>query len=639
MEVLLSKLSYRLYELESYSLSYDLSPVESLIDIREGLDWLSVNASKQLELMSLDELLSSYLRLVISLQQAFSPFNFKFRDLLLEFIDLARQLILEQDFYLSYEPNLAIKTHQISLMFNKVEQLNGKLEANSNLEMNVYESQVDQDNDYWLDDLIDFIERFSRVGVYYFEGGLNFKQEEVLNNDAKLALSGASTSLVLGVKTSQSLAWMTHNFTKFAWGIKQNAAVVSSLNLTPLFRGLRHANELLDWREKKRFKYSNYYKDLEKFYISSQSLTLKQAAEQLSNVLKALVETKENQNDLCISLNAFSKLQQSLPPVIKAISSSDSPKCYLSVNDYSGSTLLSLKVEESSFECEYTGDANALGGGYLSVSTDLDVLEHPVWQMKFANETICVPDHKIHSIQIYDVIDLGSCDNFSFVEMTFENIGVVDVFIAPKNIGLSELDARVVLIEGVEHIYGILVTDLELKRHAYKVLSKGVDAKTNMLWCVDGTNVVPEINPCAYDENGVNLVLRQDDVDIKGGGWLALINGIRCFIHADIVEKHLPVLFENVINLPGSTLPLVKLEGVCYPYLELEKRAVSSLVLLAWQDKSICVCVSSIYYEADTRELLQEVEGIKRAYFAEFALTSPNYDANLLYVIDSNSFG
>lgn len=639
MEVLLSKLSYRLYELESYSLSYDLSPVESLIDIREGLDWLKANVSKQLELMSLDELLDSFLRLVVSLQQGFSPFNFKFRDLLLEFIDLARQLILEQDFYLSHKPNLAIKTHQISLINNKLEQLNCELTANASLEMNVYESHVDQDNDYWLDDLIEFIERFSRVGVYYFEGGLSLKQNEVMNDDAKLVLSGASASLILGVKTSQSLAWMTHNFDKFTWAIKQNVAVVSSLNLTSLFRGLRHANELLGWREKKRFKYSGYYKELENFYVSSQSLTLKQAAEQLSNTSKTRIDTKESQSDLSISLSASSELQRSLAQVIKVISHVDFPKCYLSVNDFSGSTLLSLNGVECAFECEQVGEINALGDGLLSVSAELDVLEHAVWQMKFANENICVPDHKIHSMHIYEARDLGACDKFSFVEMTFETVGVVNVFIAPKNMGQYELGASVVLVEGFEQVYGLLVTSLALKRHAYKVPSKGADTKTNMLWCVDGVNVVPEINPCAYDENGVNLVLRQDDIKVEESGWLALFNGTRCFIHADIVEKHLPVLFECVVNLPGASLPFVKLEGVCYPYLELEKRAASSLVLLACQDESVCLSVSSIYYETDTRALLQEVEGIKRLDFAEFAQSSINYDANLLYVIDSNSFG
>ena len=648
MEVLLSKLSYRLYELESYSLSYDFSPVESLIDIREGLDWLSANAAQQFELMSLNELLDSFLRLVAGLQHELSPFNFKFRDLLLEFIDLARQLILEQDFYLSFEPNLATKSHQITLISNKIDLLSNELTTGSNLAVNVYESDVDQDNDYWLNDLIDFIERFSRVGAYYFEGGLNFKPEGLMNEDVKLILNNTSSSLVLGVKTSQSLAWMKHNFNKFRWNKRQDSKLVSPLNLASLFKGFRHANELLGWREKKRFKYSNYYKELESVYLASQSLTLKQAAKQLSSISKLDIEVMAYQSSLYVDLDAFDKLKQSLAKAINLNSCDHSFQYYLSLKDCAGCSYLSLEeVNELGLQSE--SEVGLIGGPNqidvelnklsLSVSVDLDVLEHSVWQMNFANEVICVPDHKIHSIQIFEVRDFESCDNFSIIQMTFDSIGTIDVFVAPHEQSQLEGDARVVLIEEVGRTYGILVTDMRLQRRAYKVASKGVNAKVTMLWCLGGENVVPEINPCAYEETSINLIVKQDDIRVDKSGWLAKVAGVFCFIGADIVEKHLPVTLENVVNLPGISLPLAKLEGVCYPYLDIEKELAISLVLLTSQDKYICLPVEAIYYEADMSNKLQSIEGIDRLDLREFSLLSSNYDANLLYVIDSNSFG
>jgi hypothetical protein len=133
--------------------------------------------------------------------------------------------------------------------------------------------------------------------------------------------------------------------------------------------------------------------------------------------------------------------------------------------------------------------------------------------------------------------------------------------------------------------------------------------------------------------------VKQDDIRVDKSGWLAKVAGIPCFIGADIVEKHLPVTLESVVNLPGVSLPLAKLEGVCYPYLDIEKELAISLVLLTSQDKCICLPVEAIYYEADMSHKLQSIEGIDRLDLREFSLLSSNYDANLLYVIDSNSFG
>lgn len=640
MDVLLSKLSYRLYELESHSLSYRHSPVESLIEVKEGLDWLSNMAKAQFELMPMAKLLDSFQHLVINLQRKHSPFNANVRDLLLEFIDLARQLVLEQSFYSASVLNLPPKHYQIENLISKVALIDASLDSSKQL-IKHFEAEVDQDDDDWLNKLIDFVERFSRVGEYYFEGGLNYKLESASQGLTQRSSGDVVHVFKLGVKTAQSLAWMKANFDQFQWISKDILENYKEQDLRPLFKGIRLAKSLMPKRAQREFKYPSYYNELESLYLKTQALSLEKIAEKLSIKLKASVGILPSQSKQYVDIGGAQDLEAEIDLARGLGAESKNAPFTLLVRDVSGTSWLSL-INEDVLKELAMADFSSLGQHcLLSIPIDADVLEYQVRQMLFANHLICVPEEKvllIHNCEDDLVIHDESC---SFIKMHFGSIGVVDVFVSGYQNLPSQGAGKVVLIKEFGFVYGILASDIMLQQQANKVPSHGLSTHVNMLWELSDSRIVPEINPLTYSINNQELsVDRNQIVDVSevSSGWVATIAGLCCFIQTDIVEKHVTTMTKEKVLLPEIQHSLIRLEGECYPYIDVANQPSSSLVLLGGQQHSVCISVNSIYYEKDMTRFMDNIETVERLSVNSLSEMIRDHSRNTLYVVDVNSF-
>lgn len=634
MEVLLSRLSYRLYELESYCLSYEISPVESLIDINDELDWLSDNASDQFELMSARQLLGSFSALVLNLQQNHSPFNIYFRDLFLEYIDLIRQLILEQNFNLSNTPNLIKKEPQIELLEKKVGQIQTEMRL-TKCELGAFEAELDQENADWLNILMDFIERFSRVGEYSFEGGLNYKFNLSRDDTTFINRNNASALLKIGVKTAQSLVWMKRNFNNFQWFPVDSVAEKKDINLIPYFRGFRHANAIMQWRDRKRFNYLYYYKELESAYLNFQGISLERVAERLKVMLGISIVVLPRQSDLHVNSRIVSSLLQDMSIAIRSISVLPHSSFTLFVHDVAANSKLSIIMGVMSDRKLISDFNHSFKNLVLTLPIDLDVLEHKLWSMDFGDERICVPDEKFHSIQSCKNAVLSLPDNEPFVKIEFEGVGLIDVFVTNNEDLSYEKEKSVILVDELGVISGFLVSEIVSECHAYKTPSSGIGSKIKMLWSLENADVIAEINPLAYLDSNNKQKVRQSEVVVDTSGWIALIAGIRIFISVEVVEKHLTVSMTDTFHIAYSEFSLVKIEGRCCPFLDLATKPALSLLLLSWQGESVCLSINSIYYEKNLDTLKQEIENVERIDLCDIPQAFENEYEGVLYVIDT----
>ena len=280
MDVLLSKLSYRLYEMESYCLSYDAFPVDSLIDIKEGLVWLKRALSDFSDSPPLLNLLGQIAGVIFHLQQQQSPFSPNYREILLEFIDLMRQLVLEQSFNDINAVNLVSKKSRIDLLISKIEQAKIDLSSHSSM-FNLYETEFVQDEESWLLMLIDFIENFSRIREFSLQGGINFKYEDGLEKETPLNSSSLVGVLKIQVKTSQSLAWMRRHYSQFNWALT-SFSHDGVVDLSPIFRSIRTARSKVKSHYQRGGDLALANRSLEAVYKATQVMTLKELVKTIS---------------------------------------------------------------------------------------------------------------------------------------------------------------------------------------------------------------------------------------------------------------------------------------------------------------------------------------------------------------------
>jgi len=640
MEVLLSKLSYRLYEMESYCLSYETFPLDSLIDIKEGLDWLKDASADLSYLVQLEPLLIQLTQFVSYLQQRLSPFSPDYRDLFLEFIDIVRQLVLEQGFYASAGFHLATKKEQIAQLIEKIQQERADI-IQPGRELNQFEARLEQDDEAWLSIVMDFIERFSRVGEYTFDGILTYKSDANTKNIGQLNQAGLASILTISVKTAQSLAWMRCHFNHFKWFVSTQGVSSKAKDLRPVFDALRQAKMLIHKQDQKYFAYRSSYQALEAAYLTTQTKSLANVAAQLTDKLGLPVFVLPTQSDLSVSDLEVSILLDDIFSLFGSLSVLSHQVFTLFSQDVSGcSKLIVISGLLDAGSERYLQRGSEYSGRDLvfSASYGLSVLGFKVWLSSTSDGLICIPDDKLHSIHKWDdrALDLTQ----SYISMVLEGVGLVDVFIGNNEILDSKIEKNVILINDLGVTYGILVGAVSVRYQAYKVPSFGLKPYINMLWYLDRVGVVAEINPLALIQAKSEPVEPPSDTpDLEGEqGWIVKIAGKTCFIHPEVVERHLTADKVERVALSYVDLPFIQLEGRCYPYFDFAKGSALSLLLLAWQGDSFCLSVSSIYYQKNVKSLLLKVEIIERLTFFDLSLIDEKNNENVLYVIDTKSF-
>lgn len=642
MEVLLSKLSYRLYEMESYCLSYENFPLDSLIEIKEGLDWLQSSMSNLPCLTQLESLLNQLTQFVSCLQQRLSPFSSSYRDLFLELIDLVRQLVLEQAYYAYCDIQLSTKPEQIAQLIERVQQEHASILQPSQA-LNKFEAKLEQDDDAWLTILMDFIERFSRVGEFTFEGNLSYKTDIGLKADSSLHQAGLAPILKVDAKTAQSLAWMNRHFSQFKWHISNQTISLSIKDLRPVFDCLRQAKVLIQKHDQKHFSYAYAYQVLETTYIATQADSLGNIADKLSDKLGFSVVSLPTQAGIYVEDLVVSTLLNDIFSLFNSHSPFNCQSFTLFTQDVSGksrlmvaSNLMDSKPKRYCLESSEYADRGLI----IDLPYALSVLEYKVWLASSSDGFICVPDSKVHSILVWNNEVLSTDLSQNYMSVLIEDVGQVDVFIGSREILDSQTQKNVILINDLGDMYGVLVEEVDVKHHVYKVPSMGLSPGVNMLWYFDQVGIVAEINPNALMKPEIEYVASQKDKpDLVGvGGWIAKIAGMHCFIHPEVVEKHLTT--DNAVNVTLSYVdsPFIQLEGRCYPYFDCVKGDASSLLLLVWRDESVCIAVNSIYYQKNIDDTLLRLDGVERLTLHDLSLIDEKMNENVLYVIDANSF-
>jgi len=642
MEVLLSKLSYRLYEMESYCLSYETYPLDSLIDIKEGLVWLKDASADFPYLTQLESLLMQLSQLVSCLQQRLSPFSPDYRDVFLEFIDLVRQLVLEQGFYAYSDFHLSAKSEQITQLIKRVQkETAGAIQPTR--ELNQFEAILEQDDDAWLSIVLDFIERFSRVGEYTFDGKLTYKFDTNAKSDGLLSQAGLAPLLTIGVKTAQSLAWMKCHFDQFKWSASKPAVRLKTKDLRPVFSVLRQAKMLIHEQDQKNFAYHSSYKVLEAAYLATQAEYLANLAAQLTEKLGCSVFSLPAQSDLYISELDVSTLFDDIFSLFSSYSVLSDQVFTLFSQDVSGgsrliivSGLLDTKFERHWLKNPEYKDSELV----FNASYGLSVLGHKVWLLNASDGLICVPDDKLHSIQVWDNRELTVDAAQNAISVVLEGVGQVDVFIGNSEILDSKIEKNVILINDLGVIYGILVETVAVRYHVYKVPSLGLSPSINMLWYFDKVGVVAEINPLALmNAESENLVSQKKEPALLAEqGWVVKIADKTLFIHPEVVERHLTADKVERLALSYVDLPFIRLDEWCYPYFDFAKGSALSLLLLTWQGSRVCLSVNSIYYKKGLNDILLETENVERLALYDLSLIDEKKTENVLYVIDAKSF-
>jgi hypothetical protein len=642
MEVLLSKISYRLYEMESYCLSYENFPLDSLIEIKEGLDWLKYSISNFPYLTQLEPLLNQVTQFVSCLQQKLSPFSSIYRDLFLEIIEFIRQLVLEQGFYLYDEVQLSTKSERIAQFIERVQQEQLTI-TQPNQVLNNFEAKLEQDDDVWLGVLMDFIERFSRVGEFTFEGNLNYKADIGSKLDGPLHQMGLSPVLNVNVKTAQSLTWMNRHFNQFQWLSLNQSNNLENKDLRPIFDCLRQAKILFHQQDQKHFLYLSAYQILETVYLTTQADSLGNIVAKLSEKLGFSVLCLPAQSEFFVDSSVVSTLLDAIPSLLSSSSLLNCQVVTLFSQDVSGRSR--LVISSDLVDCKpkrYCLDAsgNANTASILDIPYELSVLEHKVWLAKSAQGFICVPDKKVHSIFVWDnalrAADLNQC----YTSVVVDGVGQIDVFIGSREILDSKTEKNVILINDLGNMYGVLVEAISLDHHVYKVPSVGLSPSINMLWHFEQAGIVAEISPTAFLKSEIKcLVSPKDKPDLKGvGGWIAKIAGRQCFIHPEVVERHLSADKKTVVKLSYVDHLFIELEGRCLPYCDYTIGDALSLLLVSWQDDSVCIAVNSIYYKNNVDDALLGSQCVERLVLNDLFSMSEKANKNVLYVIDSNSF-
>ncbi len=642
MDVLLSKLSYRLYEMESYCLSYETYPLDSLIDIKEGLVWLKGASADFSYLAQLESLLIQLTQLVSCLQQRLSPFSPDYRDVFLEFIDLVRQLVLEQGFYTYSDFHLSTKSEQITQLIERVQQEMAGVILPARA-LNQFEARLEQDDDAWLNIVLDFIERFSRVGEYTFDGRLTYKLDTNTKSDSLLSQAGLAPLLTIGVKTAQSLAWMKCHFDQFKWSTSKQAASLKVKDLRPVFGVLRQAKMLIHKQDQKNFAYQSSYNALEAAYLATQAESLSSIAAQLTEKLGCPVFSLPSQSDLYVSDLEVSILLDDIFSLFGSLSVLSHQVFTLFSQDVSGGSRLIIVsgLLNTKFEKCWQKNSGYRDREFLfNASYGLSVLGHKVWLANTSAGLICVPDDKLYSIQEWDNRALSVDVAQNYISVVFEGVGRVDVFIGNSEILDAKIKKNVILINDLGLVYGILVETVAVRYHVYKVPSLGLSACVNMLWHFDSVGVVAEINPLALIEpESEPIESAKDNPDLEGEqGWIVKIADKTCFIHPEVVERHLTADKVERITLSYVDLSFIKLEGWCFPYFNFAKGPALSLLLLAWQGCRVCLSVNSIYYKKSINGILIETENVERLALNDLSLIDDKKNENVLYVIDAKSF-
>lgn len=640
MEVLLNKLNYRLYEMEASCLSYPVQPLDSLIDLKDGLVYLNEATKEVSSLAPLSTLTYQLTLLVSSLQQNYSPFSSTSRNLFLEFIDLFRQAVLAQEYYGSDDSNLILRLDQGVQLLEKIKEESTK---NSLMDQNLncFEADLEQDDEVWLDTIMDFIERFSRVGTFTFAGGVDYRSSALLDREALFGQLLQSSQINIKVKTGQSLIWVQSHFNQFEWRLSKRNKPNDGADLASVFMALRRAKELIPKSKQRKFRYSTSYHVLERLYLSANTRLLAEVAKTLSDYMDVPIKVLSSQAQLVLSKTAIQDLyaaikQQNLVP--------NGLSFTLRLFDFAGTSRLLLVSDEfnkKQWLAYLKGSEVTPSGVYLDTAYDVSVLESELNLIAFDDGMIVIPSDKCLSILEWDHREYEYHEETSLVSIEFENLGLLDVFLLCSFEKLtSSASLSVMLIQDVEVTYGILFEGKEEQKQGYKLASFGLSAGTRMLWYLDHIGVVPEINPLALMAPIAAVEVSEDNQDLvtmPKSGWMANIAGNHVCICPKLVKKHLSLGDVQIVMPFGGTSPLVYFDGICYSLLRGAEEGALSILLLQYQGFHCCLAVNSIYYERNTDQLLQEMENVERLYLPKLSIARDSNLSNTLYVIDVKS--
>lgn len=646
MDVLLSKLSYRLYEMESRSLSYETYPLDNLIDIKDDLEWLTAVIDDHSNLIQLKPALTSLMRHVVFLQQRFSPFSSSFRELLLEFIDLTRQFVLGRSFYMANDfSNFA--SQQVEALSLKIEQ--ELIEFNLPEEkLNAFEAKLEQDNDTWLDSLIDFIERFTRLGEFSVESALDAKFKSVIEGNT--LHQNLVPYLLLKVKTAQSLVWIQHHFKGLEWQLTKNEVRGELLDFSSVFMCLRQMQLSLPKRDIKNVRFEEAYEVLRSAYLTIQTDTIENLAKQFTEVFGLPAYVLPHQKENSIPNNIFPHMFDQIREYMNCHDTRKNQRYLLVNRDIAGESFILVYASSIDTEFESTLESSRQSrlvmkeGSLLALKYGLDMLEQKVILTEFDGEMICIPEGNICAIQNWRTKELINTHNGLVVDIEVAGFGRIDIYADRREVLESNVDSTLIVCNYLGKVFGILVGQVLSNEQAYKVASYGLDNRVHMIWQIVDFGLVVEKNFDACREPKeerlkANLTEKKQVELFQGmSAWIVKISNSRFIVTPDIVKKHVSGRNIKVLEAACIDYPMVRVDEGCYPCFADLKKPYSSLLLLEAEEQQICLPVNSIYYEKSIDTLLEEMENVRHIKVDEIPLVTVDKENVPLYVIDANSF-
>lgn len=638
MDVLLSKLSYRLYEMESHCLSYDAFPVDSLIDIREGLVWLKSALNNFSDSPSLLNLFGQIAGVIFHLQQQHSPFLSSHREILIEFIDLMRQLVLEQSFNGLAAVNLVSKQERIDQLVARVEQ--GKVALNSHSStLNLFEAKLEQDEESWLLMLLDFIEHFSRIGEFSVEGGLSFKFEDGLEKDAGLHTSSLVNVLKIHVKTSQSLAWMNRHYGQFNWELT-TFTCDGAVDLAPIFRSIRVARSQAKLHYQKGSDLALANTSLEAIYKSTQLITLKELSQTLGWRFAIPFTCSPLQEKHLVNRLGLDDFYKEVGRAASSLNLSDTHNIFLQLQDVAGASYIYLYAGRG-LSNDPIGSVSLTKNyePFFESSLALNLAEQNLMLASFGRERICVPHSKLHSLLHWGDVSSFEQEADGQLNCLINGIGQICVFTdTEENLNLHH-NKRIILVNDFDTSYGLLVDDVKLDNRGYKTQSFGLPSKAGMLWRVNKLDYAVEINPLLLSGEVISDGSQQSDISLDlEDGWLTKIAEKHVFIRSNVVAKHLAANQFDTIELKCIDVSLINIEECCYPFLNFATSPALSFILLTNQNQSFCLSVNSTYYKKSLDISSVKTDNSKRLMMSDFAKELTTSNEECLYVIDDLSF-